>query len=34
MAHMETIKKTGLIAMVVGIAVIIGLTAWSGWRLV
>ncbi len=34
MAHLETIKKTGLIAMVVGLAVMIGLTAWSGWRLV
>jgi putative membrane protein len=34
MARMETIKKTGLIAMLVGIAVVAGLTAWSGWRLV
>jgi putative membrane protein len=34
MAHAETIKKTGLIGMLVGIAVIIALTAWSGWRLV
>jgi putative membrane protein len=34
MAHTETIKKTGVIGMLVGVAVIIGLTAWSGWRLV
>ena len=34
MARTETIKKTGLIGMLVGIAVIIALTAWSGWRLV
>jgi putative membrane protein len=34
MARMETIKKTGLIAILVGIAVVVGLTAWSGWRLV
>lgn len=34
MAHIETIKKTGVVALIVGIAVVIGLTAWSGWRLV
>lgn len=34
MARMETIRKTGLIALLIGIAVVVGLTAWSGWRLV
>jgi putative membrane protein len=34
MARMELIKKTGVIAMLVGLAVVIALTAWSGWRLV
>lgn len=32
MARMETIKKTGLITMLVGVAVVVGATAWSGWR--
>jgi hypothetical protein len=31
---METIRKTGVIAMLAGVAVVVGLTAWSGWRLV
>lgn len=34
MARIETIRKTGVIAMLAGVAVVVALTAWSGWRLV